>query len=135
MAVEKNYARLGFFLLAVLVVAIATATLFIQRLRDRAVFELVTYTTENVSGLDVSSPVKLKGVPVGRVVNVRVNPSTSTIQIDFDVFVDRLLTLGSNMARIQEMMGTRTSQGFRTQLISNPVTGEAYLLLDTPAVP
>ena len=135
MAVEKNYARLGFFLLAVLVVAIATAMLFIQRFRDRAVFELVTYTTENVSGLDVSSPVKLKGVPVGRVVNVRVNPSTSTIQIDFDVFVDRLLTLGSNMDRIQEMMGSRTSQGFRTQLISNPVTGEAYLLLDMPAAP
>ena len=36
-----------------MVAVLATALLFIQRLRSRAVIEAVTYTTENVSGLDV----------------------------------------------------------------------------------
>ena len=67
MAVEKSYARLGLFLVLVLVVVLATAMFFIYRLRTRAVLPAVTYTTENVSGLDVSSPVRYRGVSVGRV--------------------------------------------------------------------
>ncbi len=61
MAVEKSYARLGFFIVVTLVVVLATAVFFIQRLRSRAAIGMVTYTTENVSGLDVSSPVRLQG--------------------------------------------------------------------------
>ncbi len=56
MAVEKSYARLGLFLVVVLVVVLATALLFIQRWRSRAVIEAVTYTTENVSGLEDLEP-------------------------------------------------------------------------------
>ena len=54
-------------MVAVLLVVLATALLFIQRMRSREVIEMVTYTRDNVSGLDVSSPVRYRGVPVGRV--------------------------------------------------------------------
>ena len=37
MAVEKSYARLGFFIVVAVVVILATALLFIQRMRSRAV--------------------------------------------------------------------------------------------------
>ena len=94
MAVEKSYARLGLFLVVVLVVVLATALLFIQRLRSRAVIELVTYTTENVSGLDVSSPVRYRGVSIGRVSDVRVDPRDVIVEIDFEMFLDRLNTIG-----------------------------------------
>ena len=67
MAVERSYARLGLFVVVALVVILATALLFIQRMRSREVIEMVTYTTENVNGLDISSPVRYRGVPVGRV--------------------------------------------------------------------
>ena len=102
MAVEKSYARLGLFLVVALVVVLATALLFIQRLRSRAVIEMVTYTTDNVSGLDVSSPVRYRGVPVGRVAELRVDPRRHrTIEIDFEVFLDRLTTVGANVEQIQ----------------------------------
>jgi len=42
MAAEHSYARLGFFLVVVLVVVLATGLLFIQRLRSREVIEAVT---------------------------------------------------------------------------------------------
>jgi paraquat-inducible protein B len=136
MAVEKSYARLGFFLVVGLVVILATAVLFIQRMRSHAVINMVTYTTENVSGLDVSSPVRYRGVPVGRVTDLRVDPRENTIEIDFEVFLHRLNTIGFNVSRIQKLadIGGLTPN-LRAQIIGNPVTGEAYLLLDVPKNP
>jgi ABC-type transporter Mla subunit MlaD len=103
MAVEKSYARLGFFIVVAVVVILATALLFIQRMSKRAVIALVTYTTENVSGLDVSSPVRYRGVPVGRVTDLRVDPRETTVEIDFEVFLSRLNTIGFNVSRIRKL--------------------------------
>ena len=136
MAVEKSYARLGFFIVVAVVVILATAVLFIQRMRTRAVIALVTYTTENVSGLDVSSPVRYRGVPVGRVTDIRVDPRETTVEIDFEVFLSRLNTIGFNVSRIRKLadVGGELPR-LRAQIIGNPVTGEAYLLLDVPKNP
>jgi ABC-type transporter Mla subunit MlaD len=132
MAAERSYARLGLFVVLSLVVVLATALLFIERQRRRPVIGMVTFTTENVSGLDVSSPVRLKGVPVGRVEALHVDPASGAIRIDFQLFVDRLVTLGANVERTQAAVGL---EAFRAQVVRNPVTGEAYLFLDAPANP
>jgi paraquat-inducible protein B len=136
MAVEKTYARLGLFLVVALVIALVTALLFIQRLRSRAVLAMVTYTAENVSGLNVSSPVRYRGVSLGRVTELRVDPRGSVIEIDFELFLDRLQNIGANVERIRQ---TADLQGMfhnlRAQIIGNPVTGDAYLLLDAPERP
>jgi len=136
MAVERSYARLGLFMVVVLVVALGTALLFIQRQRSRAVIEMVTYTTDNVSGLDVSSPVRYRGVPLGRVTELRVDARGSLIEIDFEVFLDRLQTVGADVRKIRQIAdlgGIYTR--LRAQVVGNPVTGEAYLLLDAPEDP
>ena len=126
MSAERNYARLGLFMVVALAVFLATALLFVQRARSRAVIEMVTYTRENVSGIDVSSPVRYRGVPLGRVTEVRVDPRSSTIQIDFEVFLDRLSTVGANVKQIRETANLEgTFLNFRAQVIGNPVTGEA----------
>ena len=136
MAVEKSYARLGFFLVVVLTLTLATALLFIQRLRSREVLELVTYTIEDVSGLDVSSPVRYRGVSVGRVTDIRVDPRAEPVEIDFEVFLDRLNTVGFSAERIRKIIDLRgTFPKLRAQVIGNLVTGEAYLLLDVPHNP
>ena len=136
MAVEKSYARLGFFIMVTLIVVLATAVLFIQRLRSREVIGMVTFTTENVSGLDISSPVRYRGVAVGRVTELRVDPGGNTIEIDFDVFLDRLNTIGFNARRIRQISDLRgVFPRLRARIIGNPVTGEAYLLLDVPQNP
>jgi len=133
---ERSYARLGLFMVVVLVVALATALLFIQRQRSRAVIGMVTYTTDNVSGLDVSSPVRYRGVPLGRVTELRVDARGSLIEIDFEVFLDRLQTVGADVTKIRQVAdlgGIYTR--LRAQVVGNPVTGEAYLLLDAPEDP
>jgi ABC-type transporter Mla subunit MlaD len=136
MAVEKSYARLGLFLVVVLVVVLATALLFIQRWRSRAVIEMVTYTNENVSGLEVSSPVRFRGVSLGRVSDVRVDPRDVIVEIDFEMFPDRLNTIGISAERIGQIRDLRGMfPNLRASMVSNPVTGEAYLLLDVPENP
>jgi ABC-type transporter Mla subunit MlaD len=136
MAVERSYARLGLFLVVVLVVVLATALLFIQRWRSRTVIGMVTYTTENVSGLDVSSPVRFRGVSIGRVSDVRVDPRDVIVEIDFEMFPDRLNTIGVSVERIRQIRDLiGMFPRLRASMVSNPVTGEAYLLLDVPENP
>ena len=117
MAVEKSYTQLGFFIVVGGVVILATALLF-------------------VSGLDVSSPVRYRGVPVGRVTDIRVDPRETTVEIDFEVFLSRLNTIGFNVSRVRKLadIGGELPR-LRAQIIGNPVTGEAYLLLDVPKNP
>jgi ABC-type transporter Mla subunit MlaD len=111
--------------------------LVIQRLRSREAIAFVTYTTENVTGLDVSSPVRYLGVTVGRVTGIRVDPRAGTVEIDFEVFTDRLTQLGVNVSQVRERIidigGVFSS--LRTQLMGNPVTGEAYLVIEKPKIP
>jgi len=130
MGVERSYARLGLFLVIALLVVMATALLFIQRLRSQAVLELVTFTTENVSGLDVSSPVRYRGVPVGRVTELSVDPFAGRIEIDFELFVQRLASIGFDAQQLQATALAGLFPNLRAQLVRNPVTGESYLLLD-----
>jgi ABC-type transporter Mla subunit MlaD len=137
MSVEKNYARLGLFIAIALMVILGTAVLFIQRLRTRDAIPFVTYTTENVTGLDVSSPVRYLGVSVGRVTGIRVDPRAGTVEIDFEVFTDRLTQLGVNVGQVRERIINigGVFPNLRTQLMGNPVTGEAYLVIEKPKVP
>lgn len=130
MAVEKNHARLGLFLVVILFMMLATALFFVQRMKQREVIPVVTYTNENVSGLDVSSPVRYRGVPVGRVSDVRVDTHKASIEIAFELFADRLVSFGMDVKRIQADGGRAMASRLQAQVVSNPVTGEAYLLLD-----
>ena len=135
MAAEESYARLGFFVVVGLMVILVTGLFFIQRLRSRAVIALVTYFTENVSGLDISSPVRYRGVAVGRVSDVRVHPDGDTIEVDFELFQDRLATIGESVPRVQRRAELLMAPRLRARVVGNPVTGEGYLLLDIPRNP
>src|SRR5580765_527317 len=135
MAVEKSYARLGLFVVIAVVVVVATELLFVERMRSHEVIKLVTYTQENVAGLDISSPVRYRGVALGRVSNLQVEPGGRTIEIDFELFTDRLTTVGANVTNLQDLAKMGVLDRLRAQVVSNPVTGEAYLFLDLPENP
>lgn len=135
MAAGKSYVNLGIFVIVVVVVAIGTALFFVQRMRSRETIAMVTYVTENVSGLEISSPVRYRGVSVGRVTDLRVDPAGLMIEVAFEVFVDRLSTIGANVEEIRRMSSLPVFPRLRSRLVSNPVTGEAYLLLDVPENP
>jgi len=136
MPAEKSYARLGLFIVVTLAVVLVTAVFFIQQLKNRAAIDMVTYTTENVFGLDVSSVVRFRGVPVGRITGIRVDPKGTMVEIDFEVFLDRLSTIGLNVRRIRTISDIAgVFPKARAHVMGNPMTGEAYLLIDQPQNP
>lgn len=130
----NSHARLGLFLVVSLVAVLGTALFFVQRGRNRPVIELVTYTDTNVAGLDISSPVRFRGVHVGEVEDIRVDPRGDLVQIDFQLFLDRLTRIGADIEELER----GASLGFpqmRASIVRAVVTGEAYLLLDLPDQP
>ena len=135
MAAEERYTKLGAFVVVGLIVMLATGLLFAQRLRSREVIPLVTYFTNNVSGLDISSPVRYRGVLVGRVSDVRIHPDGGTIEVRFELFQDRLATTGASVTRVMQGAGLPIVPKLRASVIGNPITGEGYLLLDIPKDP
>jgi paraquat-inducible protein B len=135
MAAEKSYARLGLFIIVAIAVILATGLFFVQRMKTRQVITMYTYVNENVTGLDISSPVRYRGVSVGRVSALRVDQFGDTIEIEFEVLHDRLEAIGSNVKRVQQMADLPVFPNLRARLVSNPLTGEAYLLLDMPEAP
>ena len=135
MAAEKSYARLGLFVIVAIAVILATGLFFVQRMKTRQVITMYTYVSENVTGLDISSPVRYRGVPVGRVSALRMDQFGDTIEIEFEVLHDRLSAIGSSVKRIQALADLPVFPNLRARLVSNPLTGEAYLLLDMPKEP
>ena len=135
MAAEKSYARLGFFVVVGVIVMLATGLFFIQRMRSREVITLVTYFTEDVSGLDISSPVRFRGVSIGRVSNLRVRPEGDIVAVDFELFLDRLAAIGEDVKRVQRDAELPMARRLRARVVGNVVTGEGYLLLDIPSNP
>jgi len=133
MAAEQSYARLGFFIVISLIVVFATGLFFLERVRSREVISFVTYTSANVSGLDISSLVRYRGVQIGRVSDIRVAPSEGRVEIDFEIFRDRLISIGASESQVRYF--TESLDKLRAQVLGNPITGEAYLLLDFPADP
>lgn len=135
MAVDKSYERLGLFLVVTLVVVVGTALFFIYRMNQREAIAMVTYSDGNVSGLDIGSPVRFRGVHVGSISDLRIEPRGSLVEIDFDVLVDRLTGLGANVAQVKQETASGLVERLRAQVVSNPVTGESYLLIDMPQAP
>jgi len=76
MMTHEQKTRLGIFLSLATVVFIAVAGFFIlPKLRDTGEIYTVNFRNTSVQGLIIGSLVKYRGVEVGRVVRVRVNPT------------------------------------------------------------
>jgi ABC-type transporter Mla subunit MlaD len=136
MAAQKDYTRLGLFLFLAAIVVIGTGLFFVQQSREREVMELVTYTDQNVTGLGSQSPVRFKGVTVGQVEAVRIDADSQMIEVAFELFVDTIADLGGEIEHVRHQLESFADDpGVRVQVVGNPLTGDAYLLIDTPPSP
>lgn len=64
---KANYAKIGFFVLTGFALILITIGIAGARVFNKQVVLAETYFTESVTGLDIGSPVKYRGVPVGEV--------------------------------------------------------------------
>jgi|UniRef100_A0A7C4ES79 ABC-type transporter Mla subunit MlaD len=111
---QSRKLKIGIFFLASLLIA-ATALIWIGSSRF---FEdsktVVAYFTESVQGLESDSPVKFRGVPVGRVKAIRMAPDGRLIEV--------VMGLQKNFKLTEDL-------GVKMNLMG--LTGQKYIEMDT----
>jgi len=117
-----RHVKLGLLVIAAVVAVIAIAiALGIHATRGDTV-TYHTYFDESVQGLDVGSPVKYRGVPIGTVAAIEIAPDR--------VHVDVELALRQNaVARLDLGLGS-APPGARAQLANQGLTGVKFVDID-----
>jgi phospholipid/cholesterol/gamma-HCH transport system substrate-binding protein len=105
MMTHEQKIRLGVFLSLATVVFIAVAGFFIlPKLRDAGEIYTVNFRDTSVQGLIIGSLVKYRGVEVGRVVRIRVNP-TDLDSILVDVKIREGVVVKTDMTALMAYVG------------------------------
>jgi phospholipid/cholesterol/gamma-HCH transport system substrate-binding protein len=105
MMTHEQKTRLGIFLSLATVVFIALAGFFIApKLRDTGEIYVIDFRDTSVQGLIIGSLVKYRGVEVGRVVRVRVNP-TDLDSILVDVKIRDEVVVKTDMSALMAYVG------------------------------
>ena len=128
-----SYFKIGIFVISAVVIGIigvvvlGVGTIF----QKKSIVE--TYIDESVQGLDVGSPVKFRGVPVGRVEQISLTSAEYSTRREYVVV---RMSISSNMFQFQvndpksEQLKEALDRGFRIRIAPQGLTGVAYLEAD-----
>ena len=130
---KLSYFKIGLFVIAAIVVGvIGVVVLGAGRVfQKKALVE--TYIDESVQGLDVGSPVKFRGVPVGNVERITL---TSAEYATKRQYVLVRMSVSPNIFQFpvtdpnSQELKRELDRGFRVRLAAQGLTGVAYLETD-----
>ena len=135
MSQKPSYFRIGLFVVVALVVLAGGLIAFGagQMFRPRIYIE--TYVDGTVQGIDVGSPVKFRGVPIGRVnaINFTFNEYETARQVDRFNYVlilmeiDREMFPGMFEENLTPIIEKNVAQGMRARIEPQGVTGINYI--------
>jgi phospholipid/cholesterol/gamma-HCH transport system substrate-binding protein/paraquat-inducible protein B len=132
---KRHYFRLGLFV----VVAAVLGFLGLLVLAGPGFFQkkviVETYFTESVSGLEVGSPVKFRGVPIGRVSQILLSTqaypgNTGADGVRGALVVVRAELSASGVDLAPGSVGTYVRDGLRAQTQLAGITGSLFLSFD-----
>ena len=93
MATGTNHYKLGLFVLLGLTLSLAVVVTLGARNWNEESVHYVTYFDESVQGLELGSPVKFRGVSVGRVSGIGIAPDQRHVQVTSELTVTDLQRL------------------------------------------
>ncbi|HPC49704.1 MAG TPA: MlaD family protein, partial [Kiritimatiellia bacterium] len=139
---KANYAKIGFFVLAGMVLMIIVIAIAGSRGLTKRAILAETFFSESVTGLDIGSPVKYRGVPVGEVKHIgfvysayreqaheELTPARARqILVVMALDPERFGLLGSE--RADAVLNQLVAQGLRVKIASSGMTGLAFLEMD-----
>jgi phospholipid/cholesterol/gamma-HCH transport system substrate-binding protein len=129
MAVGTNRWKLGMFVLLGMGLALAAIVLLGARNFNEKTVTYLTFFDESVQGLDAGSPVKFRGVTIGRVATIDVAPDHRHVQVELDLSVEQLESLNLGSLRHPER-GFPERSKLRVQLAQTGITGVKFVLID-----
>lgn len=142
---KENYAKIGLFVLAGIALVILGICIAGAREYNRMEFLAETYFAESVTGLDIGSPVKYRGVPIGKVKRIGFVSSEYDLQNSTNLLarkasaelvmvtmaLDPTKFLPVHSANPAEFLANLVERGMRTKLASQGITGLSYLEIDS----
>lgn len=130
MAAQPDPVKLGLFVLATFGALLVTALVLGAPRFHKETLTYVTYLDESVNGLEVGSPVKARGVPVGRVGAITFAPDHATVEVRLDLDVDVLDRLMVPRTGMGAQLRLNLPPDVRAQLQSQGLTGQRFIALD-----
>lgn len=130
---ERYHARLGLFLVLGAVLACSAGVFYVMRLRQRPAIEFVTWIDESATGLGPGSPVRFRGVEVGRVDHVVIADERLMVEVGFRVDMAAMTAIGVDGAELKARITSGSwsaPPNLRVRQVPNLVTGTSYLLID-----
>jgi len=141
MSENVRYFRLGLFVLIALALLVAVVAVLGGGEWFKKGVEFETYMNESVQGLDVGSPVKYRGVQVGKVTEIDfvlgqywLPPETrdryaGTVLVRMNIEPRKLLPLGG-VDDTNEFLQRQVEAGLRVRIASMSIAGPSYLEAD-----
>jgi phospholipid/cholesterol/gamma-HCH transport system substrate-binding protein len=126
MAVGTNRWKLGLFVIVGLGLSLAALVVLGARSWSDKTTKYFSFFDESVQGLDVGSPVKFRGVTIGRVSAIDVAVDRRHVQVTNELVVEQLGRLG--LAKGDA--GLSIPQQLRVQVAQAGVTGVKFIQLD-----
>jgi len=111
---KVNYTLIGFLVLAGVFVMLAFIYWMLKPTNDSQTQKYAIYFNESVSGLNLNSPVKYRGIKVGKVVKLQINPKNS----------EQVLAL------VEILKSTPIKENTVAQLTAQGITGLSYINLE-----
>jgi ABC-type transporter Mla subunit MlaD len=129
MALGTNRWKLGLFVIVGIGLSLATVVVLGAHSWNDAIVRNMSFFDESVQGLDVGSPVKFRGVTIGRVAAIDVAPDQRHVQVESELFVEQLRRLGLHRGGRSDT-GLSVHPKLRVQLAQTGLTGVKFILLD-----
>ncbi|MDF3064555.1 MAG: Paraquat-inducible protein [Polyangiaceae bacterium] len=126
MAVGTNRWKLGLFVITGVAVALGALLLLGAKALSQTTVEFVSFFDESVQGLELGSPVKFRGVTVGRVAQIDIAENLRHVQVTSQLSVEQV---GKLRLAVKEG-GTLLHPDMRVQLAQTGITGVKFLLID-----
>lgn len=88
MNAKTNYTLVGLFVIMSIVLTFVFVIWLVKPSDEKVMTHFRIYFTESVSGLNIDSPVKYRGVTIGKVTQMHINPA-NVEEIEVDILVDK----------------------------------------------
>jgi paraquat-inducible protein B len=130
MSAPTNHWKLGAFVVASTLVGLAAAALITARTMQVVTVTYTSYFDEAVTGLEVGSPIRFRGVNVGNVAAIDVAPDRRHVEVNYSLGVTVLKRLGLASTGRDKQITISVPPGLRVQVASTGLTGTKYLQID-----
>ncbi len=130
MSAPTNRWKLGAFVVGSVLVALAGAVVLTAQTMQVVTVTYASYFDEAVTGLEVGSPVRYRGVKIGKVSAIDVAPDRRHVEIIYSLGVKALNRLGlAGTSRGKETRILMPPE-LRVQIASTGLTGTKFLQID-----